>query len=126
MLGMLPPEKKSEWKNHIGTLVHEYNCTRNSATGFIPYYLLDGRQPHLLVDPALDLAPQTMTTPDTTKFIQKVRECAKWVQKKADTFQVKETECNKCNYGKCSRAVALGVGDMVLVCVITFKGCHVI
>ena len=39
MLGMLPPEKKSEWKNHIGMLVHAYNCTQNSATGFSPYYL---------------------------------------------------------------------------------------
>ena len=37
MLGMLPQEKKSEWKNHIGTLVHAYICTRNSATGFSPF-----------------------------------------------------------------------------------------
>ena len=64
MLGMLPPEKKSEWKNHIGTLVHAYNCTRNSATGFSPYYLMDRRQPHLLVDIALGLAPQTATAPE--------------------------------------------------------------
>ena len=27
MLGNLPKEKKSEWKNHIGALVHAYNCT---------------------------------------------------------------------------------------------------
>ena len=27
MLGTLPPEKESEWKNHIGTLVHAYSCT---------------------------------------------------------------------------------------------------
>ena len=27
MLGMLPKEKKSEGKNHIGTLVYAYNCT---------------------------------------------------------------------------------------------------
>ena len=36
MLGMLPPQKKSEWKNHIGTLVHAYNSTRNSAKGSAP------------------------------------------------------------------------------------------
>ena len=27
MLWPLPKEKKSEWKNHIRTLVHAYNCT---------------------------------------------------------------------------------------------------
>ena len=27
MLGTLALEKKSEWKNHIGMLVHAYNCT---------------------------------------------------------------------------------------------------
>ena len=45
MLGMLPPVKKSEWKNHIGMLVHDYTCTWNSATEFSPYYLMYGRQP---------------------------------------------------------------------------------
>ena len=74
MLGTLPKEKKSEWKNHIGTLVHVYNCTRNLATGFSPYYLMFGRQPHLLVNVALGLAPHTITEPNTTKFVQKLRE----------------------------------------------------
>ena len=35
-----------------------------------------------------------------------------------------EAECHKCNYDKCSRAVALEVGDMVLVHVTAFKGHH--
>ena len=77
MLGMLPPEKKSDWKNHIGMLVRAYNCTRNSATGFSPYYPMYGRQPHLLIDVAFGLAPQTLTVPDTTKFLQKIREHAR-------------------------------------------------
>ena len=90
MLGMLPPEKKTEMKNHIGMLVHAYNCTRNSATGFSPYYFMYRRQPYLLVDVALGLAPQTPTAPDTTKFMLKMRE---WPQKKAETFQAKKAEC---------------------------------
>ena len=77
MLGTLPSEKKSEWKNHIGMLVHAYNCTRNSATGLRPYYLMYGRQPHLPIDVATGLIPQTMTAPDMTKFIQKMREHSK-------------------------------------------------
>ena len=48
MLRMLPLEKESDWKNHTGILVHLCNCTQNSATGFSPYYLMYGRQPHLL------------------------------------------------------------------------------
>ena len=81
-LWTLPKGKKSEWKNHIGTLVHAYNCTQNSATGFSPYYLMFGRQPHLPVDVALGLAPHTITEPNTTKFIQKLRECTKWAHEK--------------------------------------------
>ena len=75
MLGTLPKKKKSEWKNHIGTLVHAYNCTQNSVMGFSPYYLMFGRHPCLPVDVALGLAPHTITEPNTTKFIQKLREC---------------------------------------------------
>ena len=90
MLEMLPPEKKSEWKNHIGTLVHVYNCTQNSATGFSPYYFMYGRKPHLLVDVTLGLAAHTTTAPNISKFVQKMQELTKWAQKKAKAFQAKE------------------------------------
>ena len=124
MLGTLPKEKKSEWKNHIGTVVHAYNCTRNSATGFSPYYLMFGRQPHLPVDVALGLAPHIITEPNTTKFIQKLREHTKWAHEKAEAFQAKEALRDKHNYDRRSRAAALEVGDMVLVHVTALKGHH--
>ena len=124
MLGTSPKEKKSEWKNHIGTLVHAYNCTQNSAVGFSHYYLMFGRQPHLLVDVALGLAPCTITEPNTSKFIQKLRECTKWAHEKAEAFQAKEAQRHKWNYDKRSRAAAVEVGDMVLVHVTTSKGHH--
>ena len=83
-----------------------------------------GRQPHLPVDVALGLAPHTIMEPNTTKFIQKLREHTKWAHEKAEAFQAKEALRHKCNYDRRSRAVALEVGDMVLVHVTTFKGHH--
>ena len=124
MLGTLPKEKKSEWKNHVGTLVHAYNCTLNSGTGFSPYYLMFGRQPCLPIDVALGLAPHTITEPNTTKFVQKLREQNKWAHEKAEAFQAKEAERHKCNYNKKGKAAALEVRDTVLVHVTTFKGRH--
>ena len=124
MLGTLPKEKKSEWKNHVGTLVHAYNCTQNSATEFSPYYLMFSRQPHLLVDVALGLAPRTIMEPNATKFVQKLRERNKWAHEKAEAFQAKEAKRHKCNYNKKGRAVALEVRNTVLVHVTTFKGRH--
>ena len=122
MLGTLCKEKKSEWKNHIGMLVHTYNCTWNSATGFSPYYLMYGRQPCLPVDVTLGLAPHTIMKPNTSKFVQKMREHAKWAQRKAKAFQAKEVQRHKQNYNKRCRAAALEVRDTVLVCITAFKG----
>ena len=124
MLGMLPPEKKSEWKNHIETLVHACNCTWNSATGLSPYYLMCGRQLHLPIDVTLGLTPQNTTAPNTSNFVQKIRQCARWAHKKAEIFQDKEAQCHRKNYEKWSKAAAMEVGDMVLVCVTAFKGHH--
>ena len=50
MLGTLPEKLKSTWREQVPTLVHAYNCTRNNATGFSPYYLMCGRKPCLPID----------------------------------------------------------------------------
>ena len=92
MLGTLPKEKKSKWKNHSGTLVHAQNCTWNSATGFSPYFLMFGRQPCLPIYIMLGLAPHTITEPNMSKLVQKIREHTQWTQKKAEAFQAKEVQ----------------------------------
>ena len=83
-----------------------------------------GRQPRLLVDVALGLAPCTIMEPNTTKFVQKLREQNRWAHEKAEAFQAKEAERHKCNYNKKGRAAALEVRDIVLVRVTAFKGQH--
>ena len=92
MLGTLPKEKKSEWKNHIGALVHVYNCTQNSATGFSPYFLMFGRQPHLPINVTLGLAPCTVTEPNTSTFVQKYGSAPSGLRKRLRHFRPK-----KCN-----------------------------
>ena len=50
MLGTLPEKPKSTWREQVPMLVHTYNCTRNNANGFSPYYLMFGQKPHLPID----------------------------------------------------------------------------
>ena len=83
-----------------------------------------GDNHHLPVDITLDLVLHTITEPNTSKFVQKIREHIRWAQKKVEAFQAKEAQRHKYNYNRRGRAVALEVGDMVLVHVTTFKGHH--
>ena len=82
--------------------------------GFSSYFLMYGGQPHLPIDVTLGLAPNSVTVPTSTKYVQKLRECIRWAHRKADQFQQKETWYHKQNYDKC-RAVALKEGDTVHV-----------
>ena len=107
---MLPPEKKSDRKNHTGALVHAYNCTQNSAKGFSPYYLMYGRQPHLPVDVSLGLVQHSVMVPTTSKFVQKMWEHVKWAHGKAESFHGKEAQHHKLNYDKRSKAATLEFG----------------
>ena len=50
MLGTLPPNKKSSWRDKVPIIVHAYNYTRSTATGFSPNYLMCGLKTQLPVN----------------------------------------------------------------------------
>lgn len=70
LLKSLPPEKKRRWPEHLSELVYAYNVTPHSTTGYSPYYLLFGIQPHLPIDALLGQEPVTDSTSDWLKVHQ--------------------------------------------------------
>ena len=50
MLETLEPSQKWNWKSHIGSCVHAYNCTKHKTTGFSPFYLMFGHHPRIPVN----------------------------------------------------------------------------
>ena len=89
-----------------------------------PISLCTGDNPYSLLMSLTGLTLRSITVPTSTKFVQKLRKCIRWAHRKADLFQQKQAWHHKFNYDKWSKAMSLRTGDMVLVCVTTFKGQH--
>ena len=83
-----------------------------------------GRQLHFPIDVNLVLAQNSVATPTSTKYMQKIRVHVRWTHWEANLFQQKAVQHYKQNYDKHSRAVALKGRGTVLVCVTAFKGWH--
>ena len=125
MLGTLTPEQKKDWKNHVSTMVHAYNCTRNVVTGFSPYYLLFGREPRLPVDVEFGLQRGSQKGPlGESAYMSQLRRQLKFAHNKAKLVASRQQARHKALYdGKC-RGAALEIGDLVLVKQTACKGRH--
>lgn len=57
MLSTLEKEKKRSWSKHLLEVVHCYNVTPHSSTGYSPFYLLFGRECRMAIDLTLGTKP---------------------------------------------------------------------
>ena len=112
MLGTLPPNKMFTWRYMVLTPGHAYNCTRSTATGLSPYYLMYGQQPHLPLNLCFGTQKAEMNAVTSTKFVQQLCERLNWAYKIAQHVIEKETRnisetmtTNKMNIWKTHQAI---------------------
>ena len=116
MLRTLPENKKSRWRDYLNKMVHAYNCTRHSTTGYSPFFLLYGRSPRLPID--LILKTSTDQTPNQGDYPSYA---AKWKKVMREAYQIaskralSSQERSKQTYDKRVRHTVLEPGDRVLV-----------
>ena len=125
ILGTLTPEQKKDWKSHVPAQAHAYNCTRNAATGFSPYYLLFGREPRLPVDVELGLQRGGQKGfPGESNYVSQLRRRLTIAHKKARHMAQRQQAKHRKLYDMKCRGATLDVGDLVLVKQTAWKGRH--
>lgn len=112
MLETLNPNQKHDWKSHVATMEHAYNCTRHDTTGMSPYYLLFGREPQIPVDIIFDLNKSEKIL--NTKYIKALKERLESAYKLAIASSRKQQTQQKQHYDLKSRNAILDIGDKVL------------
>ena len=125
MLGTLTPEQKKDWKSHVSAMVYAYNCTRNAATGFSPYYLLFGREPRLPVDVEFGLQRGSQRgSLGESSYVSQLRRRLRFAHNKAKLVASKQRARHKGLYDRNCRGATLDTGDLVLVKQAAWKGRH--
>ena len=115
MLGILPENTKSTWREQVPTLVHAYNCTRNNVTDFSPYYLMFGWKPCLPIDILFGMNTADLKGNPSTKYVENLKWRIEWAYKTTNEVVKKEWEQNKWHYDCKVRCTQLKVGDKVLL-----------
>ena len=124
MLGTLEPHQKADWKSFIAPLVHAYNCTRHESTGFSPFSLMFGRDPHLPVDLAFGLNRDEEKEIPLTKYVDTLRQRLMQSFELASAAAKKSQAKQKRTYDLKARGADVEVGDRVLVKIVAFDGKH--
>ena len=118
MLRTLESNQKVDWKSHIGSMVHTYNCTKHDTTGFSPYFFIFGRHPRIAVDLALGRHEPKCAA----DYVSNLRDTLKTAYELAEANSRASQSSQKKCYDQRVRSAVLAPGDRVLVRKIGLKG----
>ena len=123
LLGTLDPEQKADWKSHIESLTHAYNCTRHESTGHTPFFLMFGRHPRLPIDILLDKLTVDEEL-DHEGFVSRLRDQLSDAYHRVSEAASKARDRQKSAYDRKSKDDPFHPGDRVLVRRLAFQGRH--
>ena len=135
MLGTLPEKEKADWKAHLSSMIHAYNCTQHPSdtiwvsttptllahtvspsTTYSPYFLMFGRQPRLPIDFELGLPIDVLgDNCSKTRYGHKLKQRLNYAYKRAKEMSQKQAQKYKLSYDKKVKGTHLQIGDPVLV-----------
>ena len=125
MLGTLSEKDKLDWKAHLSSMTHAYNCTQHPSTTYSPYFLMFGRQPRLPIDFEMGLPVDILgDNCSKTRFVQKLKQRLNFAYKKAKEMSQKQAQKYKSSYDRKIKGSQLKENDIVLVKRVAWKGRH--
>ena len=113
MLRTLEDAHKRSWYRYAQKLAHAYNCTRNDATGYSPFFLMFGRNPRLPIDLLFEQINKDEKKCHT-KFVEEWSNMMTEVYKKANQSAIDSAAQGRKAYDRHSRSSVLHAGDRVL------------
>ena len=118
-------KNKLEWKAHLSSMTHAYNCTQHPSTTYSPYFLMFGRQPRLPVDFEMGLPVDILgDNCSKTRYVQKLKQRLNFAYKKAKEMSQKQAQKYKSSYDRKAKGTQLKENDIVLVKRVAWKGRH--
>lgn len=109
---------------HIGRLVHSYNCTLNKSTGYLLYFLMFGREVRLPIDLFFRVSSDGASEKTYLNYVSDMRKELQAAYKLAETTSDKQNKGNKQRYDQNIHYYHLMPGDRVLVRNLGLKGKH--
>ena len=97
MLGTLYEKEKIDWKAHLSSMTHAYNCTQHPSTTYYPYFLMFGRQPRLPIDFEMGLPVDVLgDSCSKTRYVHKLKQGLNFAYKKAKEMSKNRHKSTNC------------------------------